>query len=69
MQFIDVEAEREHIQKELVYLHGFLQSVNAKLSNERFVQNAKAEILANEQQKKVDAEAKIAILEEGLAGL
>jgi len=68
-EVIDVEAEREHIQKELVYLHGFLQSVNAKLSNERFVQNAKAEILANEQQKKVDAEAKIAILEEGLAGL
>jgi len=33
------------------------------------VQNAKAEIVANEQQKKTDAEAKIAILEEGLAGL
>ncbi|MGI4727471.1 MAG: valine--tRNA ligase [Janthinobacterium lividum] len=66
---IDVEAERERIQKELVYLQGFLKSVTAKLSNERFVQNAKAEIVANEQQKKADAEAKIVILEESLAGL
>jgi valyl-tRNA synthetase len=66
---INVEAERERIQKELAYLQGFLKSVNAKLSNERFVQNAKAEIVANEQQKKADAEAKIVMLEEGLAGL
>ncbi|MVN22184.1 valine--tRNA ligase [Mucilaginibacter arboris] len=66
---VDAEAERERIQKELSYLQGFLKSVNAKLSNERFVQNAKAEIVANEQQKKADAEAKIAILEEGLAAL
>ncbi len=66
---IDVEAERERIQKELTYLQGFLKSVTAKLSNERFVQNAKTEIVANEQQKKADAEAKIKMLEEGLAGL
>jgi len=66
---LDAEAERERLQKELDYLQGFLKSVNAKLSNERFVQNAKAEIVAGEQQKKVDAEAKIAILEEGIAGL
>ncbi len=66
---IDVEAERERMQKELIYLQGFLKSVTSKLSNERFVQNAKAEIVANEQQKKADAEAKIIILEEGLAGL
>ncbi|RYE02247.1 MAG: valine--tRNA ligase, partial [Sphingobacteriaceae bacterium] len=65
---IDVEAERERIQKELNYLQGFLKSVTAKLSNERFVQNAKPEIVANEQQKKADAEAKIVMLEEGLAG-
>lgn len=66
---IDIEAERERIQKELTYLQGFLKSVTSKLSNERFVQNAKAEIVANEQQKKTDAEAKIKMLEEGLAGL
>ncbi|WP_299288133.1 valine--tRNA ligase [uncultured Mucilaginibacter sp.] len=66
---IDAEAERERIQKELTYLQGFLKSVTSKLSNERFVQNAKAEIVANEQQKKADAEAKIKMLEESLAGL
>ncbi|MBU2268685.1 MAG: hypothetical protein KKB15_11275, partial [Bacteroidetes bacterium] len=55
--------------KEIEYLQGFLKSVNAKLSNERFVQNAKPEIITNEQNKKADAEAKIQILEESLGAL
>ena len=63
---IDTDAEKERITKEIEYLQGFLKSVNAKLANERFVQNAKPEIIANEQNKKADAEAKILILEEGL---
>lgn len=66
---IDADAEKERIQKEIEYLEGFLKSVNAKLSNERFVQNAKPEIVANEQNKKADAEAKIAILQESLKAL
>lgn len=66
---IDTDAEKERIQKEIEYLEGFLKSVNAKLSNERFVQNAKPEIVANEQNKKADAEAKIAILQESLKAL
>ncbi|MBK0383887.1 valine--tRNA ligase [Pedobacter sp. SD-b] len=66
---IDVEAEKENIQKEIIYLKGFLKSVDAKLSNQRFVQNAKPEIVVNEQNKKADAEAKIKILEDSLAGL
>lgn len=66
---IDVEAERERITKELDYLNGFLKSVNAKLSNEKFVQNAKAEVIANERNKKSDAEAKILILEQSLKSL
>ena len=66
---IDVEAEKERITKEIAYLNGFLNAVNAKLSNERFVQNAKPEIVAVEQNKKADAEAKIAILEESLRTL
>jgi len=65
-QNIDVEAERERISKELAYLEGFLKSVNAKLANERFVQNAKPEIVANERNKKADAEAKIKLLNEQL---
>jgi valyl-tRNA synthetase len=63
---IDADAERERITKEIDYLVGFLKSVDAKLSNERFVQNAKPEIIANERNKKADAEAKIAMLEQGL---
>jgi len=66
---IDAAAEKERISKELEYLEGFLKSVSAKLSNERFVQNAKPEIVANEQQKKADAEAKIQSLKESLASL
>ncbi|MGM9479428.1 valine--tRNA ligase [Pedobacter sp. GSP4] len=64
---IDVEAERTRLNADLVYLQGFLKSVDAKLSNERFVQNAKPEIIANERNKKADAEAKIKIIEESLA--
>lgn len=66
---IDVAAEKERLTKELEYLQGFLKSVDAKLSNERFVQNAKPEIIANERNKKADAESKIEIIKESLATL
>ncbi|RZJ90545.1 MAG: hypothetical protein EOO20_07850, partial [Chryseobacterium sp.] len=66
---INVDAERVRLNADLVYLQGFLKSVDAKLSNERFVQNAKPEIIANERNKKADAEAKIRIIEESLAML
>ena len=68
-QKIDVEEEREKLTKELVYQQGFLKSVSAKLSNERFVANAKPEIVASEQQKQADALARIKILEEGLTSM
>jgi valyl-tRNA synthetase len=64
---VDVDAERTRLNADLVYLQGFLKSVDSKLSNERFVQNAKPEIIANERNKKADAEAKIKIIEESLA--
>jgi valyl-tRNA synthetase len=68
-QEINVEEERENITKKLIYEQGFLKSVDAKLSNERFVANAKPEIVAIEQQKRADALVRIRILEESLAGL
>jgi valyl-tRNA synthetase len=40
-------------------LKGFLKSVDAKLSNEKFVANAKPEVIEKERQKKADAEEKI----------
>jgi valyl-tRNA synthetase len=63
---IDLEAEKDRLTKELAYLQGFLKSVNAKLSNERFVQNAKPEIIENERNKKADAESKINTITESL---
>jgi valyl-tRNA synthetase len=66
---IDVEAERERLNAELTYLQGFLKSVEMKLNNERFVQNAKPEIIQNERNKKSDAESKIGIILQSLKGL
>jgi valyl-tRNA synthetase len=66
---INVAEERARIEKELEYNEGFLESVNKKLSNEKFVQNAKPEIIATEKQKKADAEAKIKALKKALEGL
>lgn len=66
---IDVEAEKERISKDIEYFQGFLLSVEAKLSNERFVQNAKPEIVENERRKKEDALSKLKILEDGLKAL
>lgn len=66
---IDVKAEKERLEKEREYLTGFLRSVDAKLANERFVSNAKPEVVENERKKKADAEAKLKIVEENLKGL
>ncbi len=66
---IDATAEKQRITKELDYLRGFVAAVTKKLENERFVANAKPEIIANERNKQADGEAKIAILEKELAKL
>jgi len=66
---IDVAAEIEKLTTELVYTQGFLKSVQNKLSNEKFVNGAPEKVLANERQKEADALAKIATLEQSLAGL
>ena len=66
---LDTDKEKQNIETELEYLKGFLISVDKKLSNERFVQNAKPEIIQNELNKKSDAKAKIKALEESLASL
>lgn len=64
---IDVNAQREQLQKELDYLKGFLVSVEKKLGNERFVNNAKPEVIENERKKQADAQAKIKTIEESLS--
>ena len=66
---IDKEAEIAKLEKDLAYQQGFLATVMKKLSNERFVSSAPAQVVANEQNKKRDAEAKIAAIEEQLKAL
>jgi valyl-tRNA synthetase len=66
---IDVAAETEKIKKDIVYLQGLLKSILGKLSNDRFMQNAKPEIVENELKKKADTESKIKILTDNLNGL
>lgn len=66
---IDVEEELKKLNAELEYQEGFLASVMKKLSNERFVQNAPAKVVENEQAKRRDAEAKIAAIRERLQQL
>jgi valyl-tRNA synthetase len=68
-QPVDTKSQKDELLKELEYLRGFLLSVDKKLSNERFVQNAKPEIVAIEQKKKADAQTKIKVIEESLASL
>ena len=63
---VDLEAEREKIQKEIDYLKGFLASVDKKLSNERFVSNAPEKVIELERKKAADAREKIEGLEKSL---
>ena len=66
---VDLEAEKKRIQEEMAYLQGFMKSVDAKLMNEKFVANAKPEIVEKERQKKADAQSKIQQLEQQLGSL
>ena len=66
---LDTSSQKEQLLKDLDYQKGFLASVEKKLSNERFVQNAKPEVVELERRKKADAEQKIKALEESLSSL
>ena len=66
---LDLVAECGRLKKDKEYLHGFLRAVNSKLSNEKFMSNAKHDIIEIERRKKMDAEAKLKIIEDNLAAL
>jgi len=66
---IDIEEEVKKLTEELVYTQGFLKSVQKKLQNERFVNNAPEQVIANERKKQADAEAKIVTLKSSLESL
>ncbi|MBW7840543.1 MAG: hypothetical protein H3C36_13095, partial [Chitinophagaceae bacterium] len=66
---VDSGRQKEQLEKDLEYQRGFLASVEKKLSNERFVNNAKPEVVALERKKQADAIEKIRTLEESLKAL
>ncbi len=66
---VDTAEVKAKLEEELKYTRGFLKSVMAKLSNERFVSGAPEQVVANERKKQADAEAKIAAIETQLAEL
>ncbi|MBQ2341291.1 MAG: valine--tRNA ligase [Bacteroidaceae bacterium] len=66
---IDAEAEIEKAETEIKRLQGFLAGIEKKLSNERFVQNAPAQVVELERKKQADAQSKIAALEETISKL
>ncbi len=66
---VNIAEEIAKLQEELKYLQGFLRSVQGKLANEKFVNGAPEQVIANERKKEADALAKIATIEQSLAGL
>ena len=64
---IDVVAQKDKLLKDLDYLKSFLNTVDRKLSNDKFVQNAKPEVIELERKKKKDAEEKINIIQQSLS--
>ena len=69
MNNINVEEEVKKIETDIQHYEGFLVGVMKKLSNEKFVANAKPEVVELERKKKSDAESKIQALKEKLAQL
>jgi len=66
---VNVEEELKKLQKELDHAQGFLASVRKKLSNEKFVNSAPAQVVDIERKKEADALAKIATIEKAIATL
>ncbi len=66
---INVEEECARLNKDLIYYRGFVQSVEKKLNNERFVSNAPEAVVNNERKKLADGQSKIKSIEEALADI
>ncbi|HMU97976.1 MAG: valine--tRNA ligase [Chitinophagales bacterium] len=66
---INTDEEKEKLKKEILYYEGFITSIEKKLNNERFVQNAKPEIVEIERQKLKDGQTKLQAFKESLSKL
>jgi valyl-tRNA synthetase len=62
-QRVNESIRKEELEKELIYYRGFLETLNTKLSNERFIQHAKPDVVDLEKKKKSDTEEKIAAIQ------
>ncbi len=68
-QKIDTEGEKKRLEAELEYARGFVRSIEKKLSNERFVQNAPAPVVEKERKKLADGQERVRILTESIEQL
>ncbi|MEZ4933592.1 MAG: hypothetical protein R2788_15910 [Saprospiraceae bacterium] len=66
---IDVEAEIKRLEEEKKYLEGFINSVQKKLDNERFVSGAPAAVVEKERQKLADGLERLRLIDETLKQL
>jgi len=66
---IDVQAEIKKLTEELAYTKGFLRKVQGKLRNEKFVNGAPAQVVANERKKEADTLAKMETIKTSLLNL
>jgi valyl-tRNA synthetase len=66
---LDTAGLKNELLKDLEHQQKFLESVTKKLSNERFVQNAKPEVIELERKKQADSEARIKTILESLETL
>ncbi len=68
-EHIDLDKEREKLEKEINRLEGFLKSINGKLSNEKFINNAPAAVVEKERKKQSDAKESLDKLRASLSDL
>ncbi|MGA9211527.1 valine--tRNA ligase [Kaistella sp.] len=66
---LDLGEEKTKTEEEIKYLKGFMNSVDKKLSNEKFMAGAPQQVVDNELKKKKDAQDKLILLEEKLKTL
>lgn len=66
---LNKEDEKQKLEKEIEYYKGFISSIEKKLSNEKFVQNAKPEVIENERKKLADGQSKLESLQNAISGL
>jgi len=66
---IDLDVERQRLQKEITRLEGSLAGIEKKLSNEKFVSAAPADVVEKERTKQRDWQENLRKLKEILSSL